>query len=325
MSSQTTLLSIIIVSYNTARLTLQTIKSTLKDIESTEDLRTTSEIIVVDNNSSDNTLERITSLKKTTQTLITIIKNKKNLGFATANNQGIEVAKGRCILLLNSDTIVQRGSLKKLVDALHPTPAIENLGIIAARLENQDGSYQAQGGSLPTLFRLATQMFGIDDIPVIGTLLPSMQETGLNYSQPTKQDDLLSELYEIGWVAGTAMMIHRSVIDSIGDLDEGIFMYAEDIEYCVRAQDHHIACAIHSGASVTHLKNASGSQEAAILGEFRGLLYLWAKHRPLWEYRAARLILIIGACIRIVLFGTIMGDKTRANAYKKALSEIRST
>ncbi|MFZ1721210.1 MAG: glycosyltransferase, partial [Microgenomates group bacterium] len=281
MSSEHIQLSVIIVSFNTAKLTLQTVQSVIDDAISTPSLSKSTEIILIDNNSIDDTLKEINSLKKQTKFPITIIRNHENLGFAAANNQGIATSKGSCILLLNSDTVVKSKTLVKLVSSLEPKPSFPNLGIVAASLQNDDGSYQSQGGSIPTLVRLATQMLGIDDIPVLGTLLPSIQETRLIHSHLTKQNDVLSGLYQVGWVGGTAMMIRRSVVETIGDLDDSIFMYAEDIEYCMRAHDHHIACAIHSGAPIVHLKNASGSEDHAIVGEAKGILYLWAKHRPL--------------------------------------------
>src|SRR5579859_2426975 len=162
------LLSIITVSYNTKKFTLQTIASVLAEIKNSNRLRNNTEIIIVDNNSEDDTLQSIKA-EFSHSSYIKILKNTENVGFALANNQGIENASGQYILLLNSDTIVQIGALEKLVTAFEQR---EHLGVVATTLVNPDGSLQRQGGNFPTLVSLTTHMLFLDDIPVIGKLLP---------------------------------------------------------------------------------------------------------------------------------------------------------
>lgn len=323
-------LSIIIVSYNTSDLTVATINSALDDLNQST-LKKLSEIIVIDNDSKDDSIKSIKNALKNQSIKYLIIKNKENLGFAKANNLAIKRSRSKNILLLNSDTIVKKGSLEKLVNSLEKSPAIEStaytkshhgeldkLGIISATLLNNDGSFQPHGGSFPTLFSLFNHMSFLDDIPIIGKLLPSTQHTGKN----TRSSNNKNKLIQQDWVGGTAVLIKKQVFDEIGLLDPNIFMYGEDIELCIRAKNHHWDIAIHPTAFITHLGSASSSSANAILGEFRGYIYIWSKHKPLWQLPIAKFILKLGAIMRIVVFGTISPHKIKKQIYIKALKEI---
>lgn len=326
-----TTISIIIVSYNTAQLTSKAVKSVVSDLSSSS-LKEESQVIVVDNNSEDNSVSRIKKLQKETAVRIDLIENKKNLGFAAANNQGIEKSNGKYVLLLNSDAQIKNGSLEQLIDSfdqhpLDPSTAflssnkdkLDHLGILAATLLNEDGSHQPQGGSLPNLLSLAVMIFFIDDIPIIGKLLPTIQETGkaARYKQFIRHK-LSNRLYQMGWVAGTAMMIRRELINDIGVLDQNIFMYGEDIEYCLRAQKKHWDIAIDPQAEVVHLGSASSSSTKAIVGEIKAYLYIWAKHKPHWQRRFAKMILYWGIVIRIFIYKYVLKNKDRVKAYQEA-------
>ena len=331
-------LSIIIVSYNTAKLTSLAINSILDELRENETLLQKTEIVVIDNHSSDNSTSVIKKIISKNHGLINciLIENKSNLGFAKANNIGIKKAKGEYILLLNSDAQVTNGALTQLVNSFESHPLdgttstlssqkgrLDHLGILSATLINPDGSYQAQGGSLPSLFSLFTQMFFLDDLPIIGQLLPTIQETGkaARYKQ-LLEHQLTNRLFQKGWVAGTAMMIRKQLILDIGYLDENIFMYGEDIEYCIRAKKHHWDIAIDPLATVFHYGSASSSSQSAILGEIKGYQYLWAKHQPHWQRRFFKLILLFGILVRICLFGSFFYNKDKLKTYQKALTLI---
>lgn len=328
-SSQPLTLSVLVVSYNTADLTLQAIKQVIREIETSQHLQDQTEIVVVDNNSSDGSYKRLLNLKNKCPYL-QLIKNKQNLGFAQANNQAIKQARGQYILLLNSDTKPQTGSLSQLLKSFlkHPvrestaelsshTGQLDKLGILAATLLNPDETVQPQGGSSPTLFSLAVQMLFLDDVPVLGKILPTIQETG---QAQRKFHSKRTKLIQKDWVGGTAMMIRRAVIDEIGLIDPNIFMYGEDLEYCLRAKNHHWDVAIDPQAKIVHYGSASSSSRQALLGEFKAYLYLWAKHKPNWQMFPAKTILFFGAILRIFLFGTILKDTSKARVYKNALS-----
>lgn len=323
------LLSVCLVSYNTAELTVTAVKSVISDLKQSELLAKAAEIIVVDNNSADDSVKQLTSIKTTSTIPLQILISKTNRGFAGANNYAVKHTTGEHILLLNSDTFVQSGTLTSLVTTMMETPEestatlssrqskLDHLGILAATLLNPDGSVQPQGGSLPNLFSLITHLWFLDDLPVIGRLLPSTQHTG--WRTPKLTTD---QLIKTGWVAGTAMLIKREVIKEVGLLDEHIFMYGEDVEYCLRATHHHWDVAIHPQAYVTHLKSASSTKLNAIIGEMNGYLYIWAKHKPAWESIFARAIITSGIWLRMIIFGTI-GQTDRRKIYQEALAQIK--
>ncbi len=362
-------LSLIIVSYNTASLTKNCLFSVCDDL-GTSFLKDDFEIIVIDNNSSDDSVQMLEALSKkhsaSTTSLLNsktfhLIKNKENLGFAQASNQGIKLARGKFILLLNSDTVVIPGALNNLITTYtnHPPDGttarlasevgkLDHLGILAATLLNQDGSIQPQGGSLPNLFTLSSHMFFWDNFPILKILLPSTQKTGRAFQPSNFENEALDQSQQksdsaqnsglalfqqpiqktkhkpkpkqIGWVGGTAMMIRHEVVDEIGYLDENIFMYGEDIEYCLRAKKHHWDIAIDPSAKITHLGSASSGSENAILGEIKAYLYIWAKHKPHWQQRFVKLILFWGIMLRIVLYSTLISKPKFTKTYKKALN-----
>jgi GT2 family glycosyltransferase len=327
------LLSIIIVSYNTAQITLNSIKSLIEEINRSKIVKNNLEIFIVDNASQDKSVFEIKNYLKNLDLKkppIYMVENSKNLGFARANNKAIKLSKGEFVLLLNSDTVAQPFCLDLLVGSMLDNPpqdisallssetkSSDKLGILASTLLNTDGTIQTQGGSVPSLFSLFNQMFFLDDIPILGKFLPTTQETGINVVQ-NQSDRLISK----GWVGGTAMLLRKSMINEIGLLDQSIFMYGEDMEYCMRAKNHHFDIAIHPQSKFIHLGSASSSSENAILGEINGYLYVWAKHKPDWQMPFARAIIFLGIWLRIIVFSLFKNHAHKVKTYKKALNSL---
>lgn len=325
---KTILLSVIIVSYNTAKLTLATLESLANDLQASS-LQEMSEIFIVDNNSKDDTVSQIKnwrSKKAATQFAnikLHVIENKDNLGFAHANNRGIEQAKGEYIFLLNSDTIVQPGACAQMIATFEKHPIEEatahlssyksvtdRLGMVSAQLFNTDGTFQSQGGDLPSFASILPHFLFLDDIPLLGHFFPSTQQSQNKHSG----------LSAMGWVAGTAVMVRRALIDEIGPLDQNIFMYGEDMEWCIRAKKHHWDVVIDHDSKITHIGSASSNSSRAIIGEMKAYAYIWAKHKPLWQ-RPLLLTAIKVACVlRVMLFDTILRQPNRAQPYKELLT-----
>jgi N-acetylglucosaminyl-diphospho-decaprenol L-rhamnosyltransferase len=324
------LLSIIIVSYNTKELTLQTLRSVFDEVHTSAVLKNKTEVLVVDNDSTD---DSVALMKKEFGKLahFTIIQNTENAGFAKANNLAIEKSTGKYILLLNSDTIVSDSAIEKMVQTFEELPIddttavlasqrrrVDRLGVLAAQLKNVDGSIQAQGGSFPTLVSLFCHMFFLDDLPVIGRLFPSTQYTGRNARTDGEQGNILRR----DWVGGTAMMFRKLVIEEVGPLDQNIFMYGEDVEFCMRAQFHHWDVALSPAAQITHLGSASSNSANAIKGEIKGYLYIWSKHKPLWQLPLAKAVLWGGCALRVFVFQLLLGNKQKAQPYVYLLENV---
>lgn len=198
-------LSIIIVSFNTKKLTVDCLKSIEKE-ESGLDI----EVIVVDNNSSDGSREALRQLKTKNLKLITIFNNE-NLGYAKANNQGIKIAKGKYILLLNSDTLVHKDSLGELVKFARKTP---DAGVIGSKLLNIDGSLQNSCFHFPTIKNVILEYF-LGKKGLFDKYAPSGKD-------PTAVDA----------VVGASFLITPPAKERVGVLDERYFAYFEDIDYC---------------------------------------------------------------------------------------------
>lgn len=206
-------LSIIIVSFNTKDLISKCLSSLNKHITGIH-----YEVIVVDNNSADGSVE----LLEKEFSHLRLIKNNNNLGFAKANNQGISASKGKFVLLLNSDTELYDESIKKVIPFLEGN---QNIGILGPNLINMDGSVQLFScGYFPTLLRVFTQFFGISRMFKTFKCFKGINKYALNKSE------------YVDWVSGAAMFIRRDLIDKIGMLDERFFMYLEDLEFCLRAK-----------------------------------------------------------------------------------------
>jgi len=328
-------LSIITVSYNTKDLTLQTLETAIQEINSSKLLKDQTEIFVVDNDSKDGSPKACEDLlKKLKFPHYKVFANKENLGFARANNQATEVAKGEYIILLNSDTITQKGGLSLLVEAMDKngisektansssSGSFDKLGIIAPTLLNPDGSIQNQGGSLPSLSTVAAQMLFLDDIPFFGKFFPSTQHTGMSDFAFQSYDENTPKLISKGWVAGTAMMIRRALIDDIGMLDGNIFMYGEDQEYCMRARHHHWDIAIHPKAKITHFGFASSSSRNAIHGEIKGYLYIWHKHKTAWQLPILKTLIFIGCLLRQMAY-KVRKQEVPSAIYKDARALLK--
>jgi len=320
-------LAIIVVSYNTSDLTIQTLDSVVADLSHDPELFKQTEIWVVDNNSQDTSVADIKKWQQKQQISLTLIENQDNVGFARANNQAIKKTQAELILLLNSDTIVQKGTLSEMVSRFKPidntTSALESsgdkidrLGILAARLLNPDKSHQPQGGSFPNLMTLFFQMTMMDDLPFIGKFLPSTQHTGKSDREKNAQG-----LTVRNWVGGTAMMLRSEMLDQIGLLDDNIFMYGEDMEICLRAKHHLWDIAVDHAAKVIHLGSQSGSSDNAVKGELTAYSYIWGKHMPIWQLSIARLIIKLGMILRIILF-TILNSQKKKKLYLKLFNEI---
>lgn len=319
MSNTAPILSTIVVSYNTADLTCNAVDSVLDEYRHSH---IDGEVIVIDNNSSDNSVDK---LRKLFSNHIQLIQNKHNSGFAAANNQGIKRAKGKYVFLLNSDTVIHPGSIKQLLNVFtrYPdkdtseqanTQLADRVGIVSGKLLNLDGSLQKQGGALPTLWTLFLWWV----LPLPANLVPFPPQ----WSYHIEDEHFFEKEQLIGWVGGTAMMIRHEVIEEIGLLDEGIFMYSEDVEYCLRAKNHHWDTLYTPHSEITHFGSASSSPEFATLGEIIGLNHLANKHFSAWKYTFTRKLLRLGSLLRLVLFGIILGHEKKKKIYQEAYSKL---
>ena len=289
-------LSIIIVNYNTKKVTADC----LRIIKNSQD-KLKKETIVIDNGSSDGSLKYL----KKRFPWARIYSSGGNLGFARGNNFGIKRAKGDYVWLLNSDTLLKPTTINTLINLTQEN----NSQIASCRLLNKDGTIQPQGGFLPLLCRLTAWMLFIDDLPFIGALIKPYQQRRLSFFRKNQHP---------GWLSGTALLIKRDFYNQMNGLDRQIFMYGEDVDFCLRAAKKGIKLDYFAKPALTHLGQASGSNKGAVLGEYKGLKYIYQKHQPAWQYPFLRLLLKTGALLRIIIFGIILKDEVKKDVYTEA-------
>lgn len=295
-------LSIIIVSFNTSDLLRKCLNKVYKAL-SFGKIEKESEVIVVDNASTDDSVSMVQKYFPK----VKILKNTQNLGFAKANNQGIKKSSGKYILLLNSDTEIEKNALFNLLNAIKTDP---NIGVVGGKLLNPDGMTQPSAGFFPHLSKVFYWMFFVDDIPIISKFLKPYHVGDKSFYEKTKLVD---------WVTGACFMLKRELIDNAGLLDEDIFMYGEEMEWCYRIKKRGYKVALIPSAQILHHKGASvSSSDAGILEEFKALLYFYKKHKASWQLPFLRLFLRTGALLRIAIFGIIGRYQTRIPIYAKA-------
>jgi GT2 family glycosyltransferase len=206
-------LSVIIVNYNVKFFLEQCLHSVNKSFSGI-----TGEVIVIDNNSVDGSCQMV--MEKFPQTII--IANKKNLGFSKANNQGMAMAKGKYILILNPDTVVEENTFRKCLDFMETHPKAGCLGV---KMIDGKGNFLPESKrSLPTPLVSFFKIFGFSSLFPKSKIFGRYHLGFLNNSQTHKVDIL----------CGAFMFARKSVLDKTGYFDETFFMYGEDIDLSYR-------------------------------------------------------------------------------------------
>ncbi len=288
-----TQISVIIVNYNTEELTKNCILSV---IENTKKVKC--EIIVVDNASTDGSLETLTKLQN--KGLIKLIKSKQNLGFAGGNNLAIRKAFGRYILLLNSDTVLENNTIFEVYKWMEKHP---DVGISTCSLIGVDGKKQAPGGNFPTLLRAISWMT-IEDLPFVDKLIKPFHPKKFNDNYPN----------EIHWATGTFFFVRQELTEQVGLLDDNYFMYTEEVDYCYRAFKKGWKIYYLPIGKVKHFGKASSSNRFALVQEIKGVKLFYKKHYPKWHYDILRIFLKIGSFLRIVAY-FVVGKKQISSTY----------
>jgi len=267
------LLSIIIVSFNTSKLTVSCINSITRDIE-LKNKNIPYEIVVVDNNSTDDSVKEILNLKFKN---LSLIQNKENLGFSKANNIGIKKVKGEYVLLLNSDTEIINSSISQCLIWLssHPTCAC-----VSSQLLNMDGSIQATGGYFPNLINTIFWRTHLDDLPLVNNIVkPIHPHTPTFYTKDNfyKNDQVLD------WLTGAFILTRRNILEKVKGFDESFFMYAEELElqYRIKKAFPDLYNQYLSGPKTIHIQGASAKNKSnKYKQEVAGIKKFFEIHKP---------------------------------------------
>jgi GT2 family glycosyltransferase len=233
--------SVIIVNWNTCallRACLESVYSTTRSL--------TFEVIVVDNGSADDSIE----MMQREFPDVRIIANRDNRGFAAANNQGIALATGRYVLLLNSDTVVLDDALAKTVAFADRCP---EAAVTGCRILNTDRTLQESCFMFPSLLNFtlfATYLY---------RLFPQSRFFGREHMSWWRRDDVR----EVDVVTGCYMLVRREAIEDVGPMDESFFMYAEETDWCYRFRSRGWKSWFTPAAEIIHVGGGSAPKLSA--------------------------------------------------------------
>jgi GT2 family glycosyltransferase len=298
--SQVPLLSVIIVSWNAKKYVEDCLNSLYRSAGPVE-----TEIIVVDNASSDGTPEMIAGEFPE----VRLIQNNQNLGFGKANNIGIRIATGRYVCLVNSDVIVSPGCLSFMVDYLSQNPTI---GLLGPKMLGANGETRRSTMRFPTIWNSLCRALAVDslfhDSPLSGGFLA--------------RDFGHDEVRDVDILNGWFWMTHRKALDEVGLLDERFFMYGEDVDWCRRFHDRGWRVVFNPDAAAVHYGGAS-SHAAPVrfyIEMQRADIQYWAKHHGTAATMAYSLISCVYHTVRIIGHGaaSIFSGSRRKEAFYKS-------
>jgi GT2 family glycosyltransferase len=307
----TSVLSIIIPTHDTVALTIKCLRA----IERAE-CPARLEVIVVDDGSSDGT-DRVVTRDFPG---VRLIRREVAAGFSSAANAGLQAASGEIRLLLNSDTEVDLHSLAGVLKAFDGDP---RLGIAGAQLRYPTGEPQWSGGAVPDLAWLLTQASGayvmLSRIPFYRRARP-LAVPGIR---------------DVQWVPAAAMAIRSDTWAAVGPMDERFQLYAQDLDFSVRAREAGWRIAIVPGFSVMHHHGATVSTGPGAAGRYnpalmwRDLLFWARKHRGEAYANRARLAILAGARSRVaarrlsaLVRGETSEEAARTNALRAAVASL---
>lgn len=290
-------LSISIVSWNTRDLLDECVRSVYETTEGIE-----FEVIVVDNASSDGSAEMIAERYPG----VTLIANSENTGFARANNQALAVFRGSCFVLLNPDTVCHPGALASLVEFLKREPGT---GAVGPLVVNPDGTLQYSWARFPSVVS-----------EVLGRL--DRRPRGRARVSATAKEAVEQGPFEVDWVGGVCMAVRRDTIEHIGLMDERLFMYSEETDWCLRMRRAGWRVFVEPRACVVHHGGRSSSQ--APVETLKRLadskIAYFSKHHGAASASAVRTLLGLKAAARA---GLKLAASARPSGRGEAVEESR--
>ena len=224
------------------------------------------EVIVIDNTSVDPAVKELPEVFPQ----VVFHFNRENIGFSKGNNQGIRMGQGKYCMIANPDTVMDGTAIQGMTAFMDEHP---DVGVAAPRLVNPDGSLQFSCRRFPTLRTLLLRVFRLDG------LFPRLANRYL------MRDWDHAEARSVDWVMGACMVLRRQALDAVGLLDEGFFMYYEDIDLCLRMWQEGWKVYYEPGVVVRHehrRTSAAFPPNRLTWVHARSLIRLLRKHRFAW-------------------------------------------
>lgn len=248
--------SVVIVNYNAGQTLVDCIESALPHV---------TEVLVVDNASSDRSLE-LCAKHFPNEPKLRITRNTANLGFAAACNIGAKAASEPYILFLNPDCILSKNSLPRLLHVLEMNP---KAGMAGGLLTNLDGTEQAGGRrAVPTPWRSLVRAFGLYRFE---RYWPRLFFDFHLHKQPLPSGPL-----EVEAISGALMLVRQEAIRDVGPWDEGYFLHCEDLDWCMRFREKGWKILFVPDALVVHYKGTCSRS--------RPIFVEWHKHKGMMRF-----------------------------------------
>ncbi len=256
--------SVIVISYNTRELLRESIVSIVDETR-----RLSSEIFVVDNGSTDGSIEML----EREFPEVRLTKSSINLGFGVANNIALEQARGRYFVLLNSDAFFTPGSLGRAIQHMDQTP---RCGLGGALLRGRHGEWQPSAKCFHSIFGDFTVLTGLADKFPSSKLFGHMSRTWADERQSASVD----------WVPGAFAIIRPSALAQVGLFDPRFFLYYEEVDLCLRIKEVGLEIWYWPDILITHLGGQSSKKLKALeFSEKSAQVVLWRMRSTLLYYR----------------------------------------
>ena len=249
--------SVIIVNFNAGKFLMECVRVVLSSSVPVE-------VLISDNGSTD---ESISLLEKEMQedSRYHVFKNKKNIGFASANNRVVSETTGEYILFLNPDCIVKPDTIERAISCIDSRP---DVGMAGCLLRNLDGSEQAGcRRRVPTPWRTLVRLFYLDK------LFPNHPRF---QNIPMLLEPLPDKPIEVEAISGSFMLVRRTALDDVGLMDEGYFLHCEDLDWCMRFRQKGWKILFMPDVEATHIKGACSHT--------RPVRVEWHKHKGMVRF-----------------------------------------
>ena len=233
-------LAVSVINYRTAGMTIACLQSVLEDFAASA-IR--GHVVVVDNASGDGSDAAIADwiAAQPADTPVTLVRSATNSGFSGGHNQGIGARPATHYLVLNSDAILRPGFCTAILDAARAAP---EAGLFAPRLEDEDGTQQI------SCFRVPSPASEFIRGAATGLVTKLLRRWTVPLDMPPEPD-------QIGWASFACILLRGAMVDEIGRMDEGYFLYFEDTEYCLRARRAGWRIAYVPQARAVHFRGGS--------------------------------------------------------------------
>lgn len=292
------LISIITLNYNKSNLTIACMESLYVQFRK-EFIQDLMELIIVDNNSKDDSVKALKEMiKKKEYKNISITKSEENGGFGKGCNLGAKAAVGDYLLFLNNDTVIEDKGILEMANYMDKN---NQASILGGQLRNTDGSLQVSVGKFYTFFRALMLFIGL-------------QRLGLIDTSP-------KDISKVEWVKGALLMIRKEIFVKLSGFDENIFMYTEDMELCYRASLLGYSTYFYPNINVIHADQGSTNRTFAIVNIYKSILYFYKKHKNVLEYLMLKFLLLVKACV-LIFFGYLLNNLYLKTTYSNAFRAI---